>query len=338
MAYPMIFASHFDTGDIGDWDTETDVSGVLDYPHYTTLASLVGRPMPYRGAYCMRIVAPANTADHTLLEGDMNVAAGVTGWTRFMLYVSTDFAATADDIFNIFELQAGGTVEGAISLQITGATDLVEIGIGETAASTFNSYVSKGVWHQVELRALVDSGGGNDGVLELFLDGASIQTVSTLDQGAITDGVLGTQNTLSTTDAGYLLFDEFAFDNTRLFIPHRFATHRVILDDAFLFVGPGRIDNVKILDGGSGDVILDLYDTDVYAASLQPIWHGRTATANVDVDAADVPIDVTRGCLARFTAGTLPGAQFAIGSAVGWGSDGALRSYAASRKLAPANL
>lgn len=339
MPYPYIFASHFDTGDIGDWNTETDVSGALTYPHYMTTVGLVGRPVPYRGAYCMRIDAPANTADHTLSEADIDAAASATIWTRFMLYVSTNFAATADDIFNIYELQsAGAVVEGAISLRITGATDVVEIGIGETEAATFPAVVTKGEWHQIELRALIDSGVPNDGVLELFLDGASIQTISSLDQAAITDGVLGTQNTLATTDTGFLLFDEFVADNTRAAITQRFHTHRIIGDDAFLFVGSGQLDNIKILDGGSGDVIMELYDTDVYTASLEPKWRGRTTTANVDVDAADVPIMFQRGCLARFPAGTLPGGQFAIGRAVAWGSDGAIRTHASKRQAGPGGL
>ena len=112
----------------------------------------------------------------------------------------------------------------------------------------------------------------------------------------------------------------------------------MISGDAFLFMGPGRVDNIKILDGGSGDVLLELYDTDVYSASLEPRWRGRTVTANTDVDAADVPVEFNRGCLARFPGGTLPGVTFAIGQATAWGSDGAVRSYAASRKPAPANL
>ena len=341
MAYPYLFASHFDTGDIGDWDTETDVSGVLTYPHYTTLAQLNGFPTPYRGAYCMRIDAPANTAAHTLLEGSIDIAAAARRWVRFMLYVSNNFAATADDIFNIFELQAATVVEVAVSLQITAATDVVEIGVTsgtEVAAATFSSVVSKGVWHQVELNCLIDDIAGNNGTTDFYFDNGLVRSVTALDQAAITDGVLGTLNTLSTTDAGFLLFDEFAFDDTRLAITNRFATHRLIHDDAFLFVGPGRLDNVKILDGGSGDVVLELYDTDVYSASLEPIWRGRTVTANTDVDAADVPIDFRRGCLARFPAGTAPGAQFAIGRATGWGSEGAYRTYASKRVVGPGGL
>lgn len=332
MALPYVFSASFDTGDNSEWDSESDTGSLLDFPHYTTLAALKNAPAPYRGAYCMRI-QPGDTNDHTLTEGDMNISTSGTAWARFALYVSDNFAATADDIFNIFELQASATVETAISLQITASTNLVEIGIGETEASTFNSTLSKGEWHEIELSATVDSGAGNDGTSTLYVDGQAVQTISSLDQGAITDGVLGTQGTLATTNAGYLLFDEFAFDDTRIGLTHRFATHRIITTSSFAFVGPGQLGNVKIIDGGGGDVTVDIYDTDEYSSSLTPRWYGQTGTANVDADAADVPIDFARGCLIVMS-GTTPAVQFYVQKAKAWGSDGAVRTYASKRKPA----
>lgn len=331
MSLPYIFAESFDQGGKGGFDTEADTGSLLDFPHYTELARIPGYPAPFRGAYCMRII-PGDTNDHTLLEGDLNISAGGTAWVRFGLFVSDDFAATADDIFNIFEIQeTGNAVETAISLRITAATDLVEIGIGETAASTFSSTVQKGVWHVVECTFTVDSGGGNDGTAQLYMDGkATGSALATLDQGAITHGVLGTKNTLATTTGGFLLFDEFAFDDTRISISHRFAEHRTIAASSFLFVGAGTIGNVKLIDTGGGDVVLELYDVDEYSVSSEPRWFGQTVTANVDVDAADVPIEFTRGCLAVLS-GTLPAAQFQISRAAGWGSDGAVRTHAAKR-------
>ena len=337
MAYPYIFSENFDQGGRGNFDSETDVSGALDFPHYTALAAVPGSPMPYRGAYCMRIAAPGNTADHILTEGDIDISAGATGWVRFALYISKDFAASADDIFNIFEFKASSTIETAIALQVIAATDLVGIGIGETTAASFPANVSKGQWHTVECGLTVDAGTNNDGTATLYLDGHSIQTISSVDQGAITNGVLGTQLTLTTTDEGYILFDEFAFDDTRLGITHRYASSRLITNSAFMFVGPGRIDNVKLLDGGSGDVTLELYDTDVYNASLTPVWRDRTIVNSTNVSPADVPISFSRGCLALL-GGTLPGAVIGIGRAVGWGSDGAIRSYASNRKAAVGGL
>lgn len=330
MALPYIFSASFDTGDNSEWDSEADTGSLLDFPHYTTLAALDNAPAPYRGAYCMRI-QPGDTNDHTLTEGDMNIATSGTAWVCFALYISPNFAATADDIFNIFELQdTGNVVETAISLQVTAATNIVEIGIGETEASTFGSEVIKGKWHIVELSATIDSGAGNDGTSTLYLDGYSIQTISSLDQGAITHGVLGTQGTLATTSTGFILFDEFAFDDTRIGVTHRFATHRVITTSSFAFVGGGQLGNVKLIDGGGGDVVCEIYDTDEYSSSLTPRWYGQTATANIDVDAADVPIDFARGCLIILS-GTTPAAQFYVQKAKAWGSDGAVRTHATKR-------
>lgn len=332
MAYPFIFSASFDTGDNSQWDSEQDTGALLDFPHYTTLAGLTGHPAPYHGAYCMRIT-PGDTNVHTVTEADIDIADAATRWVGFALYISTNFAASADDIFNIFEWQsAGAVIEASISLQITGATDAVDIGIGDGVAATVFAPITKGVWHYIEALNTVDVTPGATGVLTLYVDGAQYATVTNADfAAAVSDGVLGTQDTLSTTNAGYLLFDEFVFDDTRPGQPRRWTTHRMITDSSFIFVGPGRIDNVKVLDGGSGDVVLELYDTDTYSASLRPIWRGRTVTANTDVDAADVPIDFVRGCLARFPAGTLPGAQFAIGRATAWGSDGAYQTYAVKR-------
>jgi hypothetical protein len=331
MAFPYLYSASFDVGDNSEWDSEADSGSLLDFPHYVTLARTPGLAMPYRGAYCMRI-QPGDTNDHTVIEGDIDIADDVTRWIRFALHISDDFATSSDDIFNIWEFQqAGGTVEGCISLQITAATDLVEIGAadGTEAASGFTE-ITKGVWHVIEAKYTVSTGGS--GVFDLYIDGVRRQNLTSLtNAAAIGKGALGTQNTLAATSTGYLLFDEFAFDDTRIGITDRFETNQLVTTSSFLFMGPGRIDNIKLLDGGSGDVTVELYDTDIFTSSLTPRWRERTAANNTNVDAADVPITFVRGCLA-IIGGTLPGVIFNIGRAVGWGSDGAIRNYAARRK------
>ena len=338
MAFPYIYSASFDTGDATEWSGgETDTGALLDFPHYTDLAAIPGASAPYRGAYCMRI-QPGDTNDHTVLEAAIDIADAATAFVRFALYISTDFAATADDDFNIFEWQqTDGTVEASMGLRITASTDEVTIGVGDgTAPAAYPGVLLKGVWHVIEASLLVSTGG--TGTMELFIDGASVQSLtSQTHAAAVGQGVLGTQDTLATTDTGFLLFDEFAFDDTRLGITQRFHTHRMITTSSFLFVGPGRIENIKLLDGGSGNVLVEVYDTDVYSASLTPIWIDRTATNNVNVDAADMPVEFSRGCLA-ILAGTLPGASFTIGRASGWGSEGAIRTYAGKRVPAPGDI
>lgn len=327
MSLPYIFSSSFDVGSNGEWDSETDSGTLLDFPHYRDLAALPDYPAPYRGAYCMRI-QPGDTNDHTLKEGDLNISASSTAWVRFALFISSNFAATGNDTFNIFEWQKGdNTVEACISLKIVASTDLVQIAIADgTEASSNFVDLSKGVWHVIEAKAYIHT--SSSGTLDLYVDGIKVKALTGLTQSAaITHGFLGTQNTASTTDTGYLLFDEFVFDDTRCGITHRWNTNRLITTSSFLFVGGGRVDNIKLIDGGGGDMTCELYDTDIYSASLTPVWRGRTVVANTDVDAADVPVTFSRGCLAVLT-GTLPAAQFTLGRATGWGSDGAVRGVA----------
>lgn len=333
MAYPYLFSASFDTGDNSEWDSESDTGSLLDFPHYATLCAIPSAPAPYRGAYCMRI-APGDTNDHTLTEGDIDIADAATRYVRFALFISSNFASTADDTFNIFEFQqAGGTIEASLSLRITGSTDAVEIGIGDGVVATDFVPIGKGAWHVVEMRLLVSTGG--TGTFTLWVDGGqAVALTSQTHAAAVGQGVLGTQDTAATTNAGFLLFDAFDFDDTRLGVTRRFDTHRLITTSSFLFMGPGRIDNLKILDGGSGNVTVELYDTDVYSASLTPIWRDRTSSNNATQDAADVPIQFHRGCLA-ILAGTSPGVIANIGLAVGWGGDGAVRTYAATRSERP---
>ncbi len=331
MALPYIHSSSFDTGDNSEWTSEDDTGTKLDFVHYSELCAIPGAPAPYRGAYCMRI-QPGDGNDHTLKEESHDIANAATAWIRFALFISPDFAASVDDTFNIYEWQnTSNVVEAAISLQITAATDVVEIGIADgTVASVFPSTLSKGAWHVIE--ALNTLSTGSSGVLTLHVDGPQVQTFTGLTSaGAITHAFLGTQNTASTTDTGYLLFDEVAFDDTRLGITHRWAENRIITASSFLFVGSGKVTDITVIDGGSNNVTLELYDTDIYNASLSPIWRGRTKTASLDVNfTIEEPIRFRRGCLALL-GGTLPAASFSMKGMTGWGSDGAVKTHASKR-------
>jgi hypothetical protein len=84
MAFPYIFEENFELGTKGDFDTETDTGSLLDFPHYSTLANIKNAPMPYRGAYCARIIL-GDTNDHTLTEGAIDIADEGTASVRFYL-------------------------------------------------------------------------------------------------------------------------------------------------------------------------------------------------------------------------------------------------------------
>src|SRR3990167_1390787 len=160
MAFPFIFESNFEQGTNAEWDSEQDTGTKLDFPHYTTLAAMPSTPMPYRGAYCMRVdLRAGDTNDHTVTEGDIDIADTVTRYFRWYQYASADFTASADDTFQILELQqaGGATTEMSVGMRVTAATDALDIGIGDGAAPT--SFVSfpRGVWVCVEVLATVST-------------------------------------------------------------------------------------------------------------------------------------------------------------------------------------
>ena len=335
MAFPFIFEENFELGTLGDFDSETDTGSLLDFVHYSTLSKIPGLPAPYRGAYCMRIVA-GDTNDHTLTEGSIDIADGSTAFIRFYLYVAREFTATADDTFNIFEFQqAGGTVEASLGMRVTAASNLLEIGIGDGTAPTSFVPFTRGRWTCVEVGMLCST--ADVGTLTLYIDGASVIALATLDNAAaIGQGVLGTQDTLSTT-TGTLLFDQFACDDLRIYpISVRYPMSVLLTKSAHVFVGAGKVENVTLLSGAGTDCVLSIFDTDV--GSTLDATNARLELKNVmagdPVDPAGVPVVVQRGCFVQLS-GTNPCAMINVGYAQGYWSDGRIKQHGARRIPAP---
>lgn len=342
MAFPYIFESNFEQGTNAEWDSESDTGNQLDFPHYSVLANIpnIGPAAPYRGAYCMRIRLLGVTTLAQLTETDIDIAVNTTRWSSFMLYISPDFLATADDLINIYQLLAVATVEGVIALRITAATDVVEIGIGETAGTAWSAEtLTKGQWYHIELAALNDPG-ANDGTLTLYVNGISRATVSSLDQGVIDSGLLGTINALSTT-TGTLLFDMFRFNDLQVFPPKEQYPNVVTLTkDAHVFVGPGWIDSADLLSA-AGSIVL--YDTDT--ANTQ----NEEAVINIDSSLGRTGFEggaeFKRGCYADLSTNTR--AEVRISTGASWPgqygpkahwSPGAVRAYGQRRRARAQNV
>ncbi len=326
MSFAWLFESNFSPGDNSEWDSESDTGSLLDFPHYSDLARIPGMGMPYRGAYCARIVM-GDTNDHTLTAGDVNISSDGTFGVRFALFIGNDITASADDTFNILELKASATIELAIGLRITASTDVIEIGVGEVTPTSFSADpLTRGNWYQIEVHGDLDNAGANDGAATLRVDGGSVATIATLDQGAITDAVLGTQLTEATT-LGTLLFDEFVADDTRVgIIADRWPEEILLTKTGHVFVGRGEVENVTLLSGNAGDCILDVYDTDKADASDIYNTHARllNTAANEVVDPAGMPVSLRRGCYVVL-AGTTPRAIVKLKNVPAWGSEGAVR-------------
>lgn len=344
MAFPYVFSATFDDGigggTGGQFDSESDTGALMDYPHYTTLARQagIGPAVPYRGAYCMRVVM-GDTNDHTVQANPVNISLNNLANIAFAMYIQPNFVTGGTtDIFNILEAQStSNAVEACVSLQVvtsSNAEDQINIGIGETEASAFTAgVITTGQWHVIELILNIDQGTQDDGTVDLLVDGVRTATqIASLNQLAITHAVLGTQNSLAAT-VGTILFDEMINDDLRLIYPPRWATTRLVsATETILFVGPGTLDDLYIRDGSNGDVVVEVFDTDIYLGNLltpMPLFQGRTVVANTDVQhALAAPIRFERGCLITLT-GTTPGAIVTFTPKI-WGP-GAIRNYGRTR-------
>lgn len=339
MAHPWIFEANFEAGTNAEFDSETDTGSRLDFPHYSELARTPGIGMPYRGAYCMRIQM-GDTNDHTLIEGDIDIADTVTRYSSFMLFIGGDVDATADDTWNIYEVQGtADAVENAVGFRYTAATDVLDIGVGQVAPTVFYA-INKGRWYHVELVSVIQTGG--TGTATLWLDGVSVATVTTLTNTAVLRGVLGTQNTLSTT-SGTLLFKDFKFDDAQVFPPNKRWPEVVrITKTAHAFVGPGYIDTATLL---SATGTMDVYDTDTANTNDASAKRIQLDTAGNFVS-HDTPTYFERGCYVVL-AGTNPVGEVRLTTwpqypgqrgPTAYFSEGAIRSYALRRTVRPNNV
>ena len=341
MAFPYIFADNFETGSNSGWDSESDTGSLLDFPHYSTLSNIPNMSVPYSGAYCMRVKA-GDTNDHTLTEASIAAVLGTTIYSSFMLYIGKDFTATADDTFNIYELQgAAAAVQSAIALRITASTDEVDMSVGKTGASSSYTSVSKGVWHHIEIKSVIaDAAGGS---VSLYMDGIDTGATSVLITNIdVTQGVFGTQDTLATT-TGTLLFDDFRVDDALVY-PHRqrFPNVPRITKSGHVFVGPGWIEGATLL---SANGTMDVYDTDVgNITDLQSKLVELSTSGNFV--SYDQPVYFERGCYVVL-GGTNPYGEVklvtnsqrrGIFGPTAWGGDGAIRNYGQKRVPRPGNV
>ncbi|MCK5608331.1 hypothetical protein KAR91_40995 [Candidatus Pacearchaeota archaeon] len=305
MAWPYVFEENFESGDKGNFDTETDSASQLDFPHYAELARHPDRDhIPYAGAYVARWILSGGTADAILIEADINIAANTQNYFRMGLYFSEDFTATADDTVALLELKASSTVEAAFGFRIVAATGVINLGIGETVPASFSAVeIKRGTWYNVELRVDIDDAAEDDGSIGLFIteygtklrqNTAEEVTVSSLDQGAVTDGVLGAQDHLATT-TGTILIDHFVQDDAQLYPLDRFPQTVEITQTRQVFAGPGDIISAALLDDTTGDESLTLYDSDKGLANGQNFV--LELVAGVQVSNDDI-LHFDRGCYA----------------------------------------
>jgi hypothetical protein len=261
------------------------------------------------------------------------MAATETHYIRFYICFSYDFTGTANDTINIFEAQeVGDAAEVTFGARIVAATNAINVGIGETAPTSWcATNLERGVWYCVELKCVNDPG-ANDGTIDLYLtregdtasSTVSATQVGSLDQAAVTHGHLGVQDCLATT-TGWILLDEFVHDDTDRVYPmnSRWGDTIHMTKTTHLFVGPGKITRATLI-GANADNVLSIYDTDSANANGEfnrLLWL-ETGTVVLSSAQSTMPQDihVGRGAYCVLT-GTNPRATAWIAHASGYGSN-----------------
>lgn len=340
MAFPFLLEENFEGGTKGAFDASADTDSKLTFPHYSALAAIPGLPAPFRGAYAMMIDLSKGTSDAYVQEtGSLDTSAAGTIWLRFYVWFGAPRGRTLtmanNDLFSIFQLWSStNTVEATVGIQYTTASGYRWF-VNETASASGASFLTliPNKWTCIELKALVDSGVGNDGTLDLIVDGVSATQITGLDQGAITSGILGAVGIDAGTTVGVLLFNDIIADDAQIYPrAQRWPEEMMLTKSGHVFVGRGEIANVTLLSGGSADNVLKVFDTDAaevndaQAAAIEL----RNTAASETVDPAGVPVPLDRGCYVELS-GTNPRAMVKICRANGYGSDGAVRGVGARR-------
>lgn len=342
MAFPFAFESNFESGSNAEWSAETDTGSQLDFPHISTLAGVNnGNQAPYRGAYCARWVLGANTTDAFLRTTGIDIADSATSYFRWKMFLAPDFVATAADVVSIFKLRqaGGGTVEMTIGISCDGSGGIFLGGSDGTAAATFGTKsITLGVWHDIEVKATVSTGGS--GEITTYLDGVLQSSETSKTQAAaVGDGDLGFSDRLNTT-TGTVLMDCFVQDDARVYpIVERYPRKMLMTKSGHVFVGPGCIANVSLLSGAGTDNVCTVYDTNRANTSdaNKTVLELKNVTNSDIVDPADMPTEVHRGCYVVLS-GTNPRALVHIGKAPGYGSQAAARGIARRLRMSPTEV
>ncbi|MCP4900120.1 MAG: hypothetical protein GY906_24380 [bacterium] len=272
MAFAWIAHSNFEGGSNAEWDSEADTDGILDFPHYSELARWPwSTSTPYSGAYCARIKPAGGTNDATLTEADINIANTATSYFHFNVWFGPDFDATANDTFQLFELQgAASAITGSVGARYVASTDVINMGIGSAASAAvptaFASLAMKrNAWYTIEAAFNIETNGS--GTADLYItEGNQIPqatadaSVATVTNIAVTDGVFGLQDHLATT-TGTILLDNFIQDDARVYPTPRYQLDPVFTKSGHAFVGPGSLDTAALLTDEATNAMV-VWDTD----------------------------------------------------------------------------
>jgi hypothetical protein len=307
MAFPWTFQENFESGTKGDFNSESDTNGVLNFRNYKKLArTYANNPVPFRGAYALEVDLNGATTDQYVQEDDgFDVSLSSTLYVMFTLFVTTDLVMAASDRFTLFTMQSTGPVDEAV-VDIRNNAGVIEILASETGAGATvrAAELELGKWHIVELTTTPAAG---TGTIDFFLNGRQVGAqITTLTQAAIIQGRLGVLGKESGTTTGRICIGEILSSDARLYpYPNRFANPKVLTKSEHLFVGPGHLDWIALMNT-TADNVVKVYDTDK-ADTLTAEGHLIEVSGDVHRSFSD-PTFFKRGCYIEL-AGTTPRIQ-----------------------------
>jgi hypothetical protein len=317
MAFPFLFDETFDAGTLGGFNSETDASSILDFPHYKELSR--GGRAPWQGAHAMRARLNGTAVGFVTETDGFDSAAAATVHVWFTVLIGEDVTLADTDTVVLFALESAGPVKEA-SFGVRNNGGVYELFFGETGATrTFPITRSNKKWYEIEMSALIDSGVGNDGTLTGYIDGAPVgAAIATLDQGAITQASFGVISGTAAGNSGTILFGGIIADDARIYPRRadRFSTNKWVTRDINAFIGAGELDTVSLTATDTNGV-LNIYDTDIYEAtginfSRVPLIYTRNVTALDQSPGMTTPVRFNKGCYVQLAAGAGPQAFLSL--------------------------
>ena len=346
MAFPWVLEQGFEAGTLGTFDSEVDTTGILDFPHYSELASQ--GMTPYRGAYAMRVRLNGGTTSAYVQEDTSfdDLTANVVRFLRFYFYLGRDLVMVDGNRFSLFEAESVLDTTTEVACGVDRSGDALLFWYAETAAAAAQTLTlgdrrpgvpgtALGKWYSAELRIDLDNAAANDGTLDGYLNDLAGTQITALDQGVIVDAKFGVIGPDAGT-SGTVLIDDILYDDLRIYARReRFPVTAVMTATGHVFVGPGTVDSAELVSTTAGN-ILQLYDTDSGSA-LDAQGFVAELAVDAETDVMLGPFYFQRGCYALLT-GTSPRAAVHIGGALYYGNDAALIRYGAARRVRGQNI
>lgn len=314
MAFPHLVDETFDDGTRGNFDSETDASAILDFPHYAALARQ--GLAPWRGSHALRLALSGTATANITETGGFDTAVGSTISIWFPVCIGADLSLTDGDTVILFALQSAGAVNEVV-FGVRNNGGVYELFAGETGATnTLPITRSNKRWYQVELTCSIAAG---TGTIDFYVDGAAVGAqITTLTQADITQGLLGAISGTAAGNVGTILIGGVIADDLRIYPREEFPADTAwITRDITAWVGPCCIDSVQLTGTGT-DAVLTILDTDIFestgiAFSREPTTYVRNVTASDQSPGQNTPVEVKRGAYIQLT-GTNPQAWVSIKS------------------------